>query len=140
MFRENDQIGSYRLVKKLGRGAFGVVWLAEERTLVSAHIALKLLTEDDIDIEAIRHEASLWESVKGHPNILHIIKARLTAIFKQREEYGIFREGTNLIEKTVFVKSSRSLKYGDVIKVIDAVKSAGAESIGLQIDDLSNRN
>jgi len=40
------------------------------------------------------------------------------------------------IEKTVFVKASRSIRYGDVIRVIDAVKGAGANPIGLQIDDL----
>lgn len=62
---------------------------------------------------------------------------RLAAIFKERESTGAFREGTNEVEKTVFIKSPRSVKYGDVVKVIDAVKTAGAQPVGLQIDDLS---
>lgn len=62
---------------------------------------------------------------------------RLAALFKEREATGAFREGTNEVEKTVFIKSPRSIKYGDVVKVIDAVKLAGAQPIGLQIDDLS---
>ena len=40
------------------------------------------------------------------------------------------------IEKTVFVKAPRTLTYGDVVKVIDAIKGAGANPVGLQLDDL----
>ena len=40
------------------------------------------------------------------------------------------------IEKTVFVKAPRSLAYGEVVKVIDAIKGAGANPVGLQVDDL----
>ncbi|MBA2736612.1 MAG: biopolymer transporter ExbD [Pyrinomonadaceae bacterium] len=63
---------------------------------------------------------------------------RLNVIFKERETAGTFREGTNEVEKTLFIKSPRSIRYGDVVKVIDAAKIAKAEPIGLQIDDLSN--
>jgi biopolymer transport protein TolR len=38
------------------------------------------------------------------------------------------------IEKTVFVKAPQSLKYGEVVKVIDAIKSAGANPVGLQTE------
>lgn len=62
----------------------------------------------------------------------------LARIFKEREAQGAFREGTNEVEKTVFIKSPRSVKYGDVVKIIDAVKLAGASPVGLQIDDLSD--
>jgi biopolymer transport protein ExbD len=62
---------------------------------------------------------------------------RLSEIFKQRENNGVFREGTNQVEKTIFIKSPKSVRYGDVVRVIDAAKTAGAEPIGLQIDDLS---
>ena len=41
------------------------------------------------------------------------------------------------IEKTVFIKAPRSMNYGDVVKVIDGIKVAGATPIGLQLDDLN---
>ena len=65
------------------------------------------------------------------------LTSQLEAIFKERDANGVFREGTNEVEKTVFIKSPRSVKYGDVVKVIDAVKLAKAQPIGLQIDDLT---
>lgn len=64
------------------------------------------------------------------------LTAKLKEIFDGRDANGVFREGTNEVEKTVFIKSPRSVRYGDVVKVIDAVKTAGAQPIGLQIDDL----
>jgi len=65
------------------------------------------------------------------------LTAKLTDIFNQRTTNGVFREGTNEVEKTVFLKSPTLVKYGDVVKVIDAAKMAGASPIGLQIDDLT---
>jgi biopolymer transport protein ExbD len=40
------------------------------------------------------------------------------------------------IERTVFIRAPRSTGYGQVAKLVDAVKSAGAFPISLQIDDL----
>jgi len=77
------------------------------------------------------------ESLGDVTNTADLIN-RLTTIFKEREANGSFREGTNEIEKTLFIKSPRSIRYGDVVKVIDAVKQAGAQPIGLQIDDLTD--
>jgi len=65
------------------------------------------------------------------------LTAKLTDIFNQRTTNGVFREGTNEVERTVFLKSPTLVKYGDVVKVIDAAKMAGASPIGLQIDDLT---
>ena len=71
---------------------------------------------------------------------------RLSEIFKRRTENRAYAEGrefrTDLseaerIEKTVFIKAPRSVGYGSVVKVIDAVKIAGANPISLQIDDLN---
>ena len=66
------------------------------------------------------------------------LNTELSRIFKDRENNGVFREGTNEVEKTIFIKSPKSVRYGDVVKVIDAAKAAGATPIGLQIDDLTD--
>jgi biopolymer transport protein ExbD len=61
---------------------------------------------------------------------------KLQTVFAQREENGVFDESNQRIVKTVFIKAPRSLPYGEVVKVVDAVKIAGADPISLQIDDL----
>ena len=65
------------------------------------------------------------------------LQSMLGEIFKERTNNGVFKENSNEIEKTIFIKSPTSVRYGDVVKVIDAAKQAGAQPIGLQIDDLS---
>lgn len=65
------------------------------------------------------------------------LTGKLSSIFEQRSANGVFRENTNEVEKTIFIKSPTLAKYGDVVRVIDAAKMAGASPIGLQIDDLT---
>ena len=50
------------------------------------------------------------------------------------------RPVSDLAERTVFIKAPRSLDYGSVARVVDAVKMAGAFPISLQIDDLEASN
>ena len=72
----------------------------------------------------------------GDVNDTEKLTNKLQSIFKDREANGAFRENTNEVEKTLFIKSPKLVKYGEVVKVIDAAKIAGADPIGLQIDDL----
>jgi biopolymer transport protein ExbD len=64
------------------------------------------------------------------------LTSELESIFKDRERNGIYRPDSNEIEKTVFIRAPKAVRYGEVVKVIDAIKLAKAEPIGLQIDDL----
>ena len=80
---------------------------------------------------------SLNNEAAGDVSDASALTGKLTEIFKARETNGVFREGTNEVEKTVFIKSPTSVRYGDVVKVIDAAKMANASPIGLQIDDLT---
>lgn len=61
-----------------------------------------------------------------------------TALTAKLEEVFQERKANGLNEKTVFIKAPRLLAYGEVVKVIDAVKAGGAEPISLQIDNLEN--
>ena len=45
-------------------------------------------------------------------------------------------DGRPADRKAVFIKAPKSKPYGDVVKVIDAVKASGGSPIGLQIEGL----
>ena len=71
-------IGPYALVRSLGRGGFGEVWLAERRSsLLTVRVALKLPIVDVADIDQIRQEAQLWLQASGHPNIVPVLDAEV---------------------------------------------------------------
>ena len=71
---------------------------------------------------------------------------RLSGIFRERTDNRVFADDLEFrndlteakkIQKTVFIKAPRRIEYGKVVKLIDAVKTAGANPISLQIDDLN---
>src|SRR5580704_3883405 len=45
---------------------------------------------------------------------------------------------SNKLDKTVFVKSDGRAKYGDVVKVVDEIRSAGVDNVGLITDRAEN--
>ena len=90
-------------------------------------------------------QLKLNSEAMGSVNDPSALAAKLQMTFQQRKEQHAYKYGmagaNNIpedqrIEKTVFVKAPRALKYGEVVKVIDAIKGAGANPIGLQVDDL----
>lgn len=97
----------------------------------------------------IRNDGSLklnnLESM-GSVNDTGKLSAKLVELFEKRLENRTFApELTSRIDlperdrvqRTVFIKAPRAIRYGDVAKVIDGLKGAGASPIGLQIDDLN---
>lgn len=76
MYQQGQEIGPYILVREIGRGAFGVVWLAEQRTdWITTQVAAKLPLADDIDLDEFRKEAHVWVEASGHPNVLRLLTA-----------------------------------------------------------------
>lgn len=73
-FREKSEVGQYRLVRKLGAGGMGQVYLALD-TKLGRHVALKVLapqlTADAAHVARFKQEAYA-ASALNHPNILTI--------------------------------------------------------------------
>ena len=90
-------------------------------------------------------QIKLNQDSMGSVNDTGALSTRLTQVFLERAKTHAYRpdmatrsdvKEEDRIEKTVFVKAPRAAKYGDVVKVIDAIKGAGATPVGLQGDDL----
>ena len=81
----------------------------------------------------------------GSVNDTGKLSATLAELFRQRLDRHVYRVDMQdridlpeekRIQRTVFIKAPRSIAYGEVAKVIDGIRGAGAEPVGLQIDEL----
>ena len=73
------------------------------------------------------------------------LNVKLVALFEERTRNKVYRDDMRdrfdlpdrlRVEKTVFIKAPRNMSYGRIMQVMDGLKGAGAEPIGLQLDDL----
>ena len=77
---------------------------------------------------------------------LSLISEKLRSVFAERLRNRAYRHDMSSrldlpewerIEKTVFIKAPRSISYGQVTRVLDGLKGAGADPVGLQLDNLN---
>ncbi|HEX9424541.1 MAG TPA: biopolymer transporter ExbD [Pyrinomonadaceae bacterium] len=101
-----------------------VVTIQPDRTLKLNRLTSDMGTVEDPSKLGI-FLVSLFKERKAN----HAYRAEMLSRIDLPEDYRI--------EKTVFIKAPRSIPYGEVTKVIDALKGAGAEPVGLQLDDLN---
>ena len=82
----------------------------------------------------------------GSVNDTSKLSATLFDLFQKRLQNHVYRDELRdrndlpdsvRIEKTVFIKAPRSITYGEMARVLDGIKGAGASPVGLQIDDLN---
>ena len=90
-------------------------------------------------------QIKLNQDSMGSVNDTSSLSKKLLVVFQQRKEQRAYKPGMETrtdvpeqdrIERTVFIKAPRALRYEEVVKVIDAIKGAGANPVGLQVDDL----
>jgi biopolymer transport protein TolR len=105
-------------------------------------LTLVVNIKKDLGVELVMGGTKVTDASVNDPGN---VGAALSAEFKKRKENQVWKEGfqgrTDLppddrIEKTVFIKAPETFKYGDVVKVIDTVKGAGANPVGLQTEAL----
>ena len=77
LLHKGRQIGKYRLLRRLGEGAYGDVWKAYD-TIERVHVALKIraIPVTNSERNAIQHEVSMLMRL-DHPNIVRIKNAHI---------------------------------------------------------------
>ncbi|CAN5348450.1 hypothetical protein BH23VER1_BH23VER1_24690 [soil metagenome] len=75
-----DRVGGYRLLKRLGEGGFGVVWLAEEDPPLRRRVALKVikLGMDTREVVARFEQERQALALMDHPGIARVLGAGAT--------------------------------------------------------------
>jgi biopolymer transport protein TolR len=115
--------------------------LEDDRVKISP-LALTVAVEQDLSMKLIRGADVVAEGTVAEAGE---VAARLASEWRERKLKGEWKAGlasrTDLapderIERTVFVRAPRSIRYGEVARVIDAVKGAGAQPVGLQTEEL----
>ena len=114
----------------------------DDDRIIKSPRTLVVAVEGAGTLKLIRGETTVAEASVEEPGE---VASRLAREWRERIASGNWKEGfearadlapDNRIERTVFVRAPASLRYGEVARVIDAVKGAGAEPVGLQTDGL----
>jgi biopolymer transport protein ExbD len=122
----------HRFAAKLPAQPDGRVLSPDERTLV-------------VTIEQDRTLKLNSLSEMGTVDDMTKLTSKLCDLFRERRQNHVYRDEfltrTDLPEeyrilKTVFIKAPRGISYGEVARVIDGLKGAGADPVGLQLDSL----
>jgi biopolymer transport protein ExbD len=61
--------------------------------------------------------------------------SRVAQVIRNRKKMKAYRPGSNEVEATLFLKADPLLSYSKVIELLGALKRAGANPLGLRIDD-----
>jgi biopolymer transport protein TolR len=116
----------------------------DRKDILESPRTLIVSVEQDLSLKLIRGETVVAE---GSLSDAGEIASRIASEWRVRKDAGTWKSGfesrTDLapderIERTVFVRAPRSVRYGEIARVIDAIKGAGAQPIGLQTDELPN--
>jgi biopolymer transport protein ExbD len=116
----------------------------EDDRVRMSHLTLVVEVDAARRVKLIRGGETVAEGTVGDASG---VSARLAAEWRERKlkrEWKVELSSRadlppdERIERTVFVRAPRSTPYGEVARVIDAVKGAGAQPVGLQTDELPN--
>lgn len=101
--------------------------------LVPNPLALHISLDKDLKLDVNREEQG---SLNDTSQLINFLKQ----IFRDREINGVFRVTSNEVETTVLVKAAPTVKFADVIKLMESLREAGAKPIGLTLDEFPFQN
>ena len=111
MIELKGKIGKYKIVKKLGSGGFGTIYLAED-TILKTQRALKIPHRIGTEVEKLLQESVLQTKLLDHPNIVKLLTVDIvdkTIIMVMEYIKGIDLE--TLIDQENKLEIKTSLRY-----------------------------
>lgn len=128
MFLKDQLVGKYKIIKSLGTGGFGSVYLAED-TVISKLVAIKVPHNQNQEKEKLTIEARLMAPL-SHPNIVSVLTAEVdqeTELFYIVMEYVDGESLADRLAKTQFLDEAKAI--GLSIEITDAVSYAHNQNI-----------
>lgn len=71
----------------------------------------------------------------GNISNTKVLQDKLTKLFQERKEIGAYEPNSRKVVKAVGIKADSSTKFGDFMKVLEAIKRSDAEPIVLLFDN-----
>ena len=94
-----------------------------------------------VDLAKVSNPSDMPNADKDDAVIVAISASDDIYLLKEKTDISKLKDGVrdliaDRVDKTVFVKSDGRAKYGDVVKVVDEIRSAGVDNVGLLTDKL----
>jgi biopolymer transport protein ExbD len=92
-----------------------------------------------VDLAKVDNPTDMKDADKDDAVTVAISASGDVYLLKTKTDISKISEGVrdliaDKLDKTVFVKSDGRAKYGDVVKVVDEIRSAGVDNVGLLTD------
>lgn len=82
----------------------------------------------DLSQIVVEYSADRRITINNQPVTIENLQTELRTVFETRKE------------KTLFLNGDESLRYGEIVEVIDAAKGAGVEKVGIVTTGMKNRS
>jgi eukaryotic-like serine/threonine-protein kinase len=121
MFLQGQKVGKYQILRSLGSGGFGAVYLAKD-TWLNIPVAIKVPHKQSVELFKLLKEPRL-QAALNHPNIVRMLAAeKEDKVFFMVMEYIQGKTLEKLLEKEKILNNETATNY--ILQICDAVKHA----------------